>query len=236
MFASKRKFNLKFKFETENEGISKNNLAKKFKSFGEKENVSSATSCNQSEVDAQRLKSYTSSFTKTFTPGAYAMVNYHNLISPGGRSSLQVVIKEGGEHVSQEIKIFELIASNKESPKKAIIQPRYHEVGPVNLIYLPPMLGENLKEQKAYIYNTLNNPNNDAVLVWCHKQIIALLEALNHLHTQNFIDICHEYKGIVHGDIKLANLLINDKGNVVLADLGSAYPLAETCPKRIRQS
>src|SRR5205814_7830819 len=105
-------------------------------------------------------------FTEPFTPGVYAIVNYHNLISPGGNSSLQVVTKEGGEHVLQEIKIFELLASNKESSKKAIIKPVSYEVGCVNLIYLPPMPGENLAKQKIYIYNKLKNHINDAVLAW----------------------------------------------------------------------
>ncbi|WP_218813670.1 protein kinase domain-containing protein [Rickettsiella endosymbiont of Dermanyssus gallinae] len=229
MYANKKRCKLKLKFDLENEDFFKKPPTKNLKPL--KENLANATPCKQNEIDAQRIKSYTTSFTKTFAPGAYANVNYHNLVSPGGKSSLQIVIKEGGEHVSQEIKIFELIASNKESPKKAIIQPRCHEEGRVNLIYLPPMPGENLKEQKTYIYNKLKDPDNDVTLVWFHKQIVALLEALNHLHTQNFIDICHEYKGIVHGDIKLANLLINDKGDVILADLGSAYPLAEPAPK-----
>lgn len=232
MFANKKRFGLKLNFELENEDIFKPNLAKKFK-FPEKENVETASSHSRSEneIDAQRIKRYTSSFTKAFSPGAYAFVNYHNLISPGGNSSLQVVIKEGEEHVLQEIKIFELIASNKESSKKAIIKPVSYEVGSVNLIYLPPMPGGNLKKQKTYIYNRLTNRHANPALMWLHKQMMALLEALNHLHTQNFIDTCHEYKGIVHGDIKLANILINDKGNAILADLGSAYPLAEPAPK-----
>ena len=230
MFANKKRFNLKFRFELGNEGIFKKPLTKKLTSFEAKENFVNAISRNQNEIDAQRIKSYTSSFTKPFTPGAYAMVNYHNLISPGGRSSLQIVIKEGEEHVSQEIKIFELIASHKESNKKAIIRPIAYEVGPVNLIYLPPMPGGNLKKQKIYIHNKLKDYNNDIVLAWLYKQIIALLEALNHLHTQNFMGAC-QYSGIVHGDIKLANLLINDKGDAVLADLGSAYPLAEPAPR-----
>lgn len=59
------------------------------------------------------------------------------------------------------------------------------------------------------------------------KQLFLLLEALCHLHTETFILENQAFKGIIHGDIKLSNILINELGNLVLADFDCAYLTVE---------
>jgi serine/threonine protein kinase len=172
---------------------------------------------------------YTLRSIAPITPGAHARVEEETLISPGGNSSIQLVGKHGTTPVKKEIKMFQLITSNVESGKKALLQPVFSEVYPYkHSLHLPLMPGGNLKKQQEYLYNKLQDPNQQAiVLAWFYKQIISLLETLNHLHTATFTIEMYQYKGVVHGDIKPDNILINSEGDLILADLGCAYPLSE---------
>lgn len=168
------------------------------------------------------------------TPGAHASVQQEQLVSPGGSSSMNLVRKYGSTPVLSEIEIYQLIFSNKESSKKSILQPIFNTA--LNSfeydLHLPFMPGGNLKKQQNFIWNSLNSlKKEDIVLAWFHKQIISLLETLEHLHSAEFTDGTHKYKGVVHGDIKLDNILITDKGDLVFADLDCAYPITEPAKK-----
>ena len=163
------------------------------------------------------------------THGAHANVYQEQLISPGRNSSIKLVSKQGGNSIQSEIKIYQLIVSNPNSAKKSILQPLFYEnTLHENTLHFPLMPGGNLKSQTDFLFKALNDSNKrNIALLWLYKQIENLLEALDHLHTKNFYIKNYTYKGIVHGDIKLENILINDSGNLILADFDCAYPASQ---------
>ncbi len=163
------------------------------------------------------------------TPGSHAKVQKEQLISPGRGSSLTLVGKYGTSTVESEIEIYQLLASHPKSAQKAILQPLFSENHLYkHILHFPLMPGGNLKKQQTYLFNVLNNSKTkNAATSWLYNQIIALLEALQHLHTENFSTKTKHNKGIVHGDIKLDNILINGLGDLILADFGCAYSAAQ---------
>ncbi|MES2142447.1 MAG: protein kinase [Pseudomonadota bacterium] len=163
------------------------------------------------------------------TPGAHANIHQEQLISPGRNSSIKLVRKQGGNSIQSEIKIYQLIVSNPNSAEKSILQPLFYENTLYeNTLHFPLMPGGNLKNQTDYLFNSFNDSNKKNItLIWLYKQIENLLEALDHLHTKKFYIKDHTYKGIVHGDIKLENILINNSGNLILADFDCAYPACQ---------
>lgn len=129
-------------------------------------------------------------------------------------------VQKKGKTILSEIKIYKLIASNKQSKKKAILQPISNASNESSLL-LPFMLGGNLDLHQHFLFEQFEKKS--IASLWLMKQLFLLLEALHHLHTETFILENQGFKGIVHGDIKPSNILIDKLGNLVLADFDCAY-------------
>ncbi|MEN9449840.1 MAG: hypothetical protein RJA83_454 [Pseudomonadota bacterium] len=142
------------------------------------------------------------------------------------RMNITLVQKKGKKTITTEIKIYNLIASNKHSEKKAIIRPIFNNIKGSSLLF-PLMPGGNLDLPHNFLFKLVKAKKNVATS-WLMKQLFLLLEALHHLHTETFfLESGHPFTGIIHGDIKPSNILINELGNLVLADFDCAYPAVE---------
>jgi len=147
--------------------------------------------------------------------------NTHVKIQQNTNSPL--IQKKGTLWIESEIEIYQLIASNPKSAQKAILQPistekNYFE----STLYLTLMRGGSLKSHQTYLFNQLNIKKiNNPASSWLMQQLLSLLDTLYHLHTATFG--LAQHKGIIHGDIKPDNILINKLGNCVLADFDCAY-------------
>jgi serine/threonine protein kinase len=155
------------------------------------------------------------------TPGVQAKVQSGKLCWPDqADADIEIVRKQGGTSVRQEIEIHEKITTLPNSPPESLLRPIFWEKADkknaleINTLCFPLMPGGNLQKRQKYLFDLLKDPNKKGIAaLWIYEQTIRLLEALDYLHSH----------GIVHGDIKLDNLLINNAGDSMLADLGCAF-------------
>lgn len=135
-----------------------------------------------------------------------------------------LIQKRGKCQIESEIEMYRLIASNHKSTQKAILQPVFNKKNFFEpTLYSPVMRGGSLKLHQTFLFEQLKK--TDKAALWIMQQLFSVLDALHHLHTATFgRDHC---KGIIHGDIKPDNILINEKGDWILADFDCAYPATE---------
>ncbi|WP_342227942.1 protein kinase domain-containing protein [Rickettsiella endosymbiont of Rhagonycha lignosa] len=163
--------------------------------------------------------------TTSFVPEQNIVnIKQGKLCLPDDLTDISFVQKKGKKTILSEIKIYKLIASNKQSKKKAIIRPISNASNESSLI-LPFMSGRNLDFHHYFLFEQFEKKS--IASIWLMKQLFLLLEALCHLHTETFILENQAFKGIIHGDIKSSNILINELGNLVLADFDCAYSAGE---------
>lgn len=166
--------------------------------------------------------------------GAQGTVNPVIAITPQNTRSYPLVKKAGGELVRREVELLRVINKNRNAafPFNLIQKILCWEEGVLTTNYYSRHeKGGDLQKHQTYIQEQYKL-KNDMALSYLFNIMSQLLEALDALHNTQFQDNKGKYHlGIVHNDLKPANIFVRENGHVVVADFGCAYFADETAPQ-----
>lgn len=160
--------------------------------------------------------------------GTQSHIIFFKLTNNKKKRWLLTIEKKGGSSIKNEIYIFKTINENENfinvKVKNLFSVPFHSEIKEsINIIYSRLQINGDLKRHVHYIHTQLENKDLDS-LHYLFTQFHRLILALKFLHNESFKDengILH--RGIVHGDIKPGNILLNSQAALILSDFGCAH-------------
>ncbi len=172
--------------------------------------------------------------TNSLVSGAQGTVNPVIAITPRSTRSYPLVKKVGGELVRREVGLLRAINENRNAafPFNLIQKILYWEEGVLATSYYSRHeKGGDLEQHQTYIQEQYKL-KNDMALSYLFNIMSQLVEALDALHNTQFQDNKgKDHLGIVHNDLKPANIFVRENGHVVVADFGCAYFADEAAPQ-----
>lgn len=162
-------------------------------------------------------------------------VTLNNIISttPDPSDTNQILIKKTPKYgtLEHEKSIHEAIQATSDPRNQRIVglSKKKNQKREDHSLYFPYLSRGNLESHRL----TSRLKNDPAGYAWLLNQITCLLETLDYLHTSTFYYHTTYCIGIVHDDIKANNLLLDEKGDVYLADFGSAHPATQKAKNSI---